>query len=87
MLLPARPLATTTAAPGPDVERSTMTRTRLPSLTPSGPSATALTMSGVGRLTRTISASSATAFGDATTFAPLAASASVACFWVSKMTS
>ena len=41
----------------PVVERSTKRRTRLPSITPSGPVATLSTMSGVGRLTITVSTS------------------------------
>ncbi len=48
----------------PVVERSTKRRTRLPSITPSGPVATLSTMSGVGRLTITVSAASATSLGE-----------------------
>ena len=48
----------------PVVERSTKRRTRLPSITPSGPVATLSTISGVGRLTITVSAMSAISFGE-----------------------
>ena len=48
----------------PVVEVSTKRRTRVPSITPFGPVATASTMSGVGRLAMTVSAWSATAAGE-----------------------
>ena len=44
----------------PVVERSTKRRTRLPSISPPLPAATASTMSGVGRLAITVSTRSAT---------------------------
>ena len=47
----------------PVVERSTKRRTRLPSITPSAPVATASTMSGVGRLAITVSTWSAISRG------------------------
>ena len=57
----ARPSATSFATRAPVVERSTYTRIARPSAKPPGPSATALTTAGVGRLTSTTSASAATA--------------------------
>src|ERR1700691_59630 len=54
----------------PVVERSTKRRTFLPSITPLGPVATLSTISGVGRLAITVSAMSATSFGERAATAP-----------------
>jgi hypothetical protein len=53
------------AITAPVVERSTKRRTRLPSMTPPVPVATASTISGVGRLAITVSTSSAISRGEA----------------------
>ena len=67
----------------PVVERSTKRRTFLPSITPSGPVATLSTMSGVGRLTITVSAKSATSFGERAAMPPSAAISPIASWRVS----
>ena len=56
----------------PVVDRSTKRLTRLPSMMPSGPVATFITISGVGRLTMTVSAASATSLGERAATAPSA---------------
>jgi hypothetical protein len=62
------------AITAPVVERSMKRRTRLPWMMPSAPVATASTMSGVGRLTMTVSTASAMARGEAAAVAPSATS-------------
>src|SRR5262245_47276659 len=62
------------AITAPVVDRSTKRRTRLPSITPPGPVATASTTSGVGRLTITVSTASATSRGEPAACAPSAMS-------------
>ena len=59
----ASPSATSLATRGPVVERSMKVFAFVPSITPPLPSATALTMSGVGRLTSTVSHCEATSAG------------------------
>ncbi len=66
------------AMTAPVVERSTKRRTRLPSITPSAPVATASTMSGVGRLAITVSTVSATSRTEPAACAPSATSRSIA---------
>jgi hypothetical protein len=71
--------ATSVATPGPVVERSIIRRTFEPLMMPAfPPSATVRTMSGVGRLTSTISACEATSAGEAASVAPRAANGAVA---------
>ena len=71
--------ATSVATPGPVVDRSIISRTFEPLMMPAlPPSATSRTMSGVGRLTSTISACEATSAGEAATCAPRAAKGFIA---------
>ena len=72
------PSAINLAAPGPVVDKSIMMLARFPAMIPSGPNATALAMSGVGRLVSTISADEATSAGDFARRAPRATSGLVA---------
>src|SRR5499433_855294 len=66
------------AITAPVVDRSTKRRTRLPSITPPGPVATASTTSGVGRLTITVSTTSAIPRWEPAAFAPSAVRRSMA---------
>ena len=71
--------ATSVATPGPVVDRSIISRTFEPLMMPAlPPSATSRTMSGVGRLTSTISACEATSAGEAAICAPRAAKGFIA---------
>src|SRR5262245_23227166 len=74
------------AITAPVVDRSTKRRTRLPSITPPGPVATASTTSGVGRLTITVSTASATSRGEPAACAPSAMRRSMASRRVSNTT-
>jgi hypothetical protein len=71
------------AAPGPLVDKSITMLARFPAMIPSGPSVTALTMSGVGRLVSIMSALDATSAGDFARRAPRATSGLVASLCVS----
>ena len=83
----ASPSKTSLATRGPVVERSTNTFALLPSITPLLPSATAFTISGVGRLTSTVSHCDATSAGDLARFAPRCSSRCIAVSLVSKIVS
>ena len=83
MLRAASSLKMRCAITEPVVERSTKRRTRLPSITPRGPVATASTMSGVGRLAITVSAASATSAGERAALAPRAVRLPIASWRVS----
>ncbi len=83
MPLAASPAATSFATRGPVVERSTKVFALPPSITPPLPSATAFTMSGVGRLTSTVSHLDATSAGDVPRFAPRCSSRCIAVSLVS----
>src|SRR6266446_6677619 len=74
------------AMTAPVVDRSTKRRTRLPSITPPGPVATASTTSGVGRLTITVSTASAISRGEPAACAPSAVRRSTASRRVSNTT-
>ena len=65
------------AITAPVVDRSTNRRTRLPSISPPLPAATANTMSGVGRLAITVSTRSATSRTELAGSAPSATSRSI----------
>ena len=75
---PESPSATRLAVPGPVVDRSSMISIALPPPSPSGPSATFSTTSGVGRLVSTTGTASATSRGDPAARAPRATAASTA---------
>ena len=62
----------------PVVDRSIKVTARLPSTRPLGPNTTLCTMSGVGRLTRTVSAADATSAGLAARRAPRATRGAIA---------
>ena len=66
----ASPLATSLATRGPVVDRSMNILAFFPATMPFDDSATALTISGVGRLVRTISACDATSAGECAALAP-----------------
>jgi len=83
VFLGLNPSAINLAAPGPVVDKSITMLARFPAMIPSGPNATALTMSGVGRLVSTISADDATSAGDFARRAPRATSGFVASLCVS----
>ena len=83
MFFSASSLKTFCAITEPVVDRSTKRFTFLPSITPSGPVATFSTMSGVGRLTITVSAESAISLGERTAMPPSAAILPIASWRVS----
>ena len=77
-------LATAMAVRGPVVDRSTTVAARLPWASPSSPSTTCCTMSGVGRLVSTMSALSATSRALLQGLAPRCAAMARACSEVSN---
>ncbi len=86
--MPVMPFAasaseTLIAMRAPVVDMSRKRFTFLPSITPSLPVATALTMSGVGRLAITVSTRSATSLGDVAATAPMLVRRDIICPLVS----
>src|SRR5687767_4909513 len=82
----ARPAATAAAVRGPMVDRSTTVFTRLPSITPPGPSATCSTICGVGRHRNSVSTWSATSLVEPSFEAPAAAAFAAAATLLSYTT-